>query len=157
VLVFTHPKEDLINSHLDEELCYSIEQHGPSAGNSLAQEHFPCGSPAVGPPKHRSHPHPLDSRHKPPTPHIEIRQPAADLDKCVFFASPRHRTLAQPKIRLITKNACSTFTRTFDFVRFRARGRPHRPRPASPCRAGDPVTPGYHARSMQSRPLNESV
>ena len=39
----------------------------------------------------------------------------------VFFASPRYRTLAQPKIRLITKNACSTFARTFDFVRFRSR------------------------------------
>ena len=38
-----------------------------------------------------------------------------------FFASPRYRTLAHPKIRVITKNAGSTFARTFDFVRFRAR------------------------------------
>jgi hypothetical protein len=39
----------------------------------------------------------------------------------VFFANPRYRTLAQPKIRLITKNACSTFARTLDFIRFFAR------------------------------------
>jgi hypothetical protein len=39
----------------------------------------------------------------------------------VFFASPRYLTLAQPKIRLITKNACSTFARTFDLVWFLVR------------------------------------
>src|SRR4029078_6709288 len=39
----------------------------------------------------------------------------------VFFASPRYRTLDHPKIRLITKNTCSTFARTFDLVRLRAR------------------------------------
>ena len=39
----------------------------------------------------------------------------------VFFASPRYRTLAHPKIRLITKNACSTLARTGDFVRLQAR------------------------------------
>lgn len=38
-----------------------------------------------------------------------------------LFASPRGRTLAYPKIRVLTKNAGSTWTRTFDFVRLRAR------------------------------------
>lgn len=55
---------------------------------------------------------------EPPSHHIQIRQAAADLRQWVSFASPRYRTLAQPKLRLMIKKACSTFARTFDFVRF---------------------------------------
>lgn len=39
----------------------------------------------------------------------------------VFFASPQYRTFAQPKIRLIIKDACSILAQPFDFVRLLAR------------------------------------
>ena len=44
-------------------------------------------------------------------------KPQLIYNQWVFFANPRYRTLAHPKIRLITRKACSTFARTFDFVR----------------------------------------
>lgn len=64
---------------------------------------------------------PLCPRQESPTCHVQIPQPQPINGQWVFFASPRYRTLAHPKIRLIAKNACSTFARTFDVVRFQAR------------------------------------
>jgi hypothetical protein len=65
---------------------------------------------------------PLRHCHDVPSSHVQIRQSAGDEEpQLVFFASPRYRTLENPKIRLITKITCSTLARTFDFVRFLAR------------------------------------
>lgn len=41
--------------------------------------------------------------------------------RLAFFMSPLYRTLANPKMRLITPIACSTLARTLDLVRFLAR------------------------------------
>jgi hypothetical protein len=38
--------------------------------------------------------------------------------RCVFFFSPRKRTLAKPNTRLMIPIACSTRARTLDLVRF---------------------------------------
>ena len=48
----------------------------------------------------------------------KFAKPQLMTSQWAFFANPRYRTLDHPKIRLITKNTCSTLARTFAFVRF---------------------------------------
>ncbi len=64
---------------------------------------------------------PLHPCQQAPSCHVQIGQPAANLEPVDILASPRYRMLVQPKIRVITKPACSTFASTVDFVRFQSR------------------------------------